>query len=119
VKFLVIVNASPWGSSLATTALRFVRAALESGHEVPMVFFRDDGIYNAMPGAMADDGLPAPQEQWRVVAREHAVDLALCSAAAARRLPEATAARLPEPFRVTGLAEMVGVLGSASRVVSF
>ena len=62
MKILVIVNESPWGSSLASTALRFVHAACAAGHEVPAVFFHNDGVYNALEGEVSDGGLISPSQ---------------------------------------------------------
>lgn len=116
---LVIVNASPWGTSLPGAAYRFVTAALDLEQRVPAVFFHDDGVYNAVAGRMADDGLPAPQAQWAALARDNGIDLLLCSAAAARRMPEALAADLEKPFREAGLAEMLELMDGCDRVVTF
>ncbi len=48
VKILVIVNVSPWGGSLAVTALRLVRAMLGQGFEIAAVYFRGR---RRLPGA--------------------------------------------------------------------
>lgn len=115
----VIVNESPWGSSLASTALRFVAAAPDAGHRVSGVFFHDDGVYNALPGRLSDDGLESPQSQWCELAGNQGFELLLCSAAAARRLPFNSKALWSDQFVETGLAQMWFRAGSCDRVVSF
>lgn len=119
MKLFVIVNESPWGSSLASSALRFVSAVVKSGNQVPAVFFHNDGVYNALPGRLSDDGMASPVTQWCQLANEHSIDMLLCSAAAARRFPADFAKILPTPFTEAGLAQMWVRAGLCDRVVSF
>ena len=120
----VIVNESPWGSSLAGTAQRFVEAALQNGCSIPAVFFQNDGVYNALPGLAADDGLPSPFEGWIRLSDDHGVQLLLCSAAIARRLDRQArnAIAVDEPggsFHEAGLARMWDLAADCDRVVTF
>lgn len=119
MNILLIVNASPWGSTLASTALRFARAALASGDGVPAVYFQGDGVYNALPGRVTDPGASNLAEGWAALAREHGVDLMLCSSAAARRWNREVAEAASGTFREAGLAELVGAMEDCPRVVSF
>jgi tRNA 2-thiouridine synthesizing protein D len=118
MRILVIVSSSPWGCARPSAALRFVRAALAGGERVPAVFFHDDGVYNALPGTLSDDGLASPQAGWRSLAAEFGLDLLLCPAAAGRRLPESASGDLA-PFREEGLARLVELLYESDRVVRF
>lgn len=118
MRILVIVSSSPWGSSRASTALRFVRAVVAGGEQVTAVFFHDDGVYNALPGGLSDDGLASPQADWRSLAEDHGVDLLLCPAAAGRRL-RGDALGNAVPFRQEGLARMLELLFASDRVVRF
>ena len=111
---LVIVNAAPWGSSLALTAQRLVGALLAGGARVPAVFFREEGVYQAQPGRAHDAGTPAIDAEWRRLAQAHGVELLLCSTASQRRLPGA-----PEGFREAGLVEVLERAAACDRVVSF
>ena len=88
MKILVIVNESPWGGSLGVTALRLACALTEAGEELSAVFFREDGVYHALPGRAADSGTPCLAGAWLTLAQEHAVPLLLCSSDAQRRLEE-------------------------------
>lgn len=119
MKIFVIVNESPWGSSLASTALRFVGSVPGTGNHVSAVFFHGDGVYNALPGRLSDDGLDSPQGRWCKLASEQGFDLLLCSAAAVRRLPASSGASWPAPFIEAGLAQMWDRAGLADRVVTF
>ncbi len=115
VKILVIVNVSPWGGSLGVTAWRLVRAMLAGGLEVAAVFFRDDGVYQAVPGRADDAGTPALHACWLELQRECGVPLLVCSSAAQRRL----AAPPAGGFREAGLAEILELTLACDRVVTF
>ena len=115
MKVLVIVNASPWGGSLGVTAWRLVRAMMAGGLKVAAIFFRDEGVYQALPGRAVDGGTPGLHEGWLALHREQGIPLLLCSSAAQRRLPEAPA----EGFRETGLAEVLELTLACDRVVTF
>ncbi|NIM70135.1 MAG: hypothetical protein GTN86_05250 [Xanthomonadales bacterium] len=116
---LVVVNASPWGSSSAAAAFRFTHAAVEAGQQVVAVFFHGDGVYHALPGGMADDGLPDVHHQWRGLAQAHGFELLVCPAASARRGAPAVQQALAPPFRLAGLVELFSRVGSSDRVVGF
>lgn len=115
MKILVIVNESPWGGSLGLTALRMVRTLLGAGEEITAVFFREEGVYQALPGRAVDSGTPCLATAWRTLAREDGVPMLLCSSAAQRRLQNPPAG----PFREAGLAEVMELLNSSDRVVTF
>jgi len=115
VKILVIVNASPWGGSLAVTALRLVRAMLDHGFAIPAVYFRGEAAYQALEGRVVDDGTPPLREAWLELRRKHDVPLLLCSSASQRRLPTPP----PDGFREAGLAEVLESMRCCDRVVSF
>ena len=114
MKVLVIVNASPWGGSLGVTAWRLVRAMLAEGLEVTAVFFRDEGVYHAVPGRADDAGTPGLHAGWLAL-QQRGIPLLLCSSAAQRRL----AAPPAGGFRETGLAEVLERMLACDRVVTF
>jgi tRNA 2-thiouridine synthesizing protein D len=115
VKVLVIVNQSPWGGSLGVTAWRLVRALLAGGQEIAAVYFREEGIYQAIPGRAVDGGAADLQAGWLALHREQGVPLLICSSAAQRRLPGPPV----EGFRETGLAEVLELTLACDRVVTF
>ena len=115
VKILLVVNDSPWGSTLAATALRVAQAILQAGHDLQAVFFREEGVYNAISGTLADGGLPEAAQAWSDVAEQAGTALLLCQSSVQRRL-ETTPG---EPFRETGLVAFLDQLESCDRVVTF
>ena len=90
VKVLVIVNESPWGGSLAVTALRLARAMPGQGLDIAAVYFRNEGVYQALAGRAQDSGTPCLRDGWLELSRQHGAPLLLCSSAAQRRLPGRT-----------------------------
>lgn len=119
VKVLVIVNSSPWGGGLGATGLRLVRAMLQqdraSGLRVAAVFFREEGVYQAIAARVCDNGTPALRDAWLELARQHSLPLLLCSAAAQRRLEACPRGG----FREAGLAEVLDLMDGCDRVVTF
>lgn len=114
MKILVIVNRSPWGSSLGVTALRLVGAMPAGGLEVAAVYFRGDGVYQSQAGRAGDAGTPDLLNGWRTLAEQCGFPLLLCRSAAQRRLPGPAA----EGFREAGLAEVLELMGVCDRVFS-
>ena len=115
MKILVIVNESPWGGSLAVTALRLARVMLDQGLRLAAVYFRNEGVYQALAGRAHDAGTPCLHDAWLELSRTNGVPLLLCSSAAQRRLQTAPA----EGFREAGLAEVLELMRACDRVVSF
>lgn len=117
MNIIVMVNSSPWGSSLSATALRFVEAASDAGQQVIAVYFRGDGVYNLIEGNMSDDSMPSMKTAWTQLARQHGIELLLCSADTARRLP----ARAVQDTGTTqaGLAHWWQLAAECDRMVSF
>ena len=115
MKFLVIVNESPWASGLALCASRFVRAATASGHGITAVFFREDGVYNAVPGELTDTGTPDLVKTWAELASAAGTRLLLCRSSRLRRLEN----KPTGGFEESGLTEMFELLLHSDRVVSF
>ena len=115
MKILIIVNESPWGSSLGVTALRLTRAMAARDEQISAVFFREDGVYHALPGRAVDNGTPGLADAWQMLAGQGGFPLLLCSSAAQRRFRQA-----PEgTFREAGLAEMMELMAGSDRVVTF
>jgi sulfur relay protein TusD/DsrE len=115
MKILLIVNNSPWGSTLGLTALRFARAAITEGMSLSAVFFREDGVYHALSGRATDAGTPELSNAWCALAQQSSAELLLCSASSQRRLAEAPGSG----FREAGLAEMLELMTVSDRVVTF
>lgn len=115
MKILLIVNYSPWGSTLGITALRFARAAIAEDMHVSAVFFREDGVFHALSARSTDAGTPATIEAWTEFRKNTGARLLVCSSSSQRRLEVAPA----DPFREAGLAELMELMAASDRVVTF
>lgn len=113
---MIIVNESPWQTALAACALRFARACESAGLQIVAVFFREDGVYTALAGTVADAGTPELSAAWRELAALSGARLLLCSASSQRRLP---AGSETPGFQQTGLADMLELMQQSDRVISF
>ena len=114
MKILVIVNHSPWGSSLGMAALRLVVAMPQAGLEVAAVYFRGEGVYQSLAGRAGDAATPALHARWVELAESQRFSLLLCRSAAQRRLSD----RPPAHFREAGLAEVLELANSCDRVLT-
>jgi sulfur relay protein TusD/DsrE len=115
VKILIIVNESPWGSTLGVTGLRLVRAMLAGKAQIAAVYFRGDGVYHAQPGRVVDSGTPCLCDEWQSLAGAAGFPLLVCSSAAQRRMQEPPGGL----FREAGLVELMEIMASSDRVVTF
>ncbi len=115
VNCLIIVNDGPWSSGRALSAWRFARAAATVGLQTPVVFFREDGVYNALPGRVADAGTPNLAAAWRTLAETTGTRLLVCRTSLDRRSEAGPVA----PFEVSGLTILFEHLLECDRTVSF
>lgn len=105
MKIGILVNEGPFTHQASDTAYRFAKAAIEKGHEIPRVFFYNDGVYNA-------NKLSEPQTDdrnlvalWAELGKANGIDLVVCIAAALRRgIKEEV---LQDGFRISGLGQLV------------
>jgi tRNA 2-thiouridine synthesizing protein D len=105
MKIGILVNEGPFTHQASDSAYRFAEAALENGHEVPRVFFYNDGVFNS-------NRLSEPQSDdrnlvdlWSKLGQKHNIDLVVCIAAALRRgIKEEV---LKDGFRISGLGQLV------------
>lgn len=124
----LLVLGAPYSSQSATTALRFVSAALESGHSIYRVFFYHDAVNSA------NQLITPPQDEinipqcWQQLAQSHQIDLVVCVASALRRgVIDATEAEryekpahnLDKPFDISGLGQLVDASLVSDRLVTF
>ena len=116
MKYTVMVNEGPYQHQAADSAIQFVRAALEKGHEVFRVFFYHDGVNNGTRLSVPPADDRQLQKEWSELAKEHDLDLVICIAAAQRRgLMDADEAKrqgldadnIIDGFRISGLGQLV------------
>ena len=116
MKYTVMINEGPYQHQSADSAIQFIRAALEKGHEIFRVFFYHDGVNNGTRLSVPPADDRQLQKEWSVLAKEHDLDLVICIAAAQRRgLMDADEAKrqgldadnIIEGFRISGLGQLV------------
>jgi tRNA 2-thiouridine synthesizing protein D len=113
LKLGILINEGPYQHQASDTALQYVKAAIEKGHEIYRVFFYNDGVNNATRLATP------PQDD---------IDLVVCVAAAQRRgiLDKGEAERngkdsdnIEEGFRISGLGQLVEAGIQSDRLITF
>ncbi|CAA6821191.1 MAG: tRNA 5-methylaminomethyl-2-thiouridine synthase TusD [uncultured Thiotrichaceae bacterium] len=128
MKFTILVNEGPYQHQSSDSALQFIRAALEKGHEIFRVFFYHDGVNNGTRLAVPPKDDRLIQNEWSALAEEHGVDLVICIAAAQRRgLMDADEAKrqgldannIAPGFRISGLGQLIDGNIEADRTVVF
>lgn len=128
MKLALAVHGAPYSSQSAATALRFARAALAAGHEIPRVFFYHDGIHTGSSLAVPPQDEPSPLPGWVELAERHDVELAVCIAAALKRgLVNAEEAdryelggrNLHPAFAIVGLGQLIEAIGTTDRFITF
>jgi tRNA 2-thiouridine synthesizing protein D len=128
MKYTVMINEGPYQHQSADTALQFVRAALEKGHEIYRVFFYHDGVNNGTRLSVPPKDDRLLQQEWSDLAKKHELDLVICIAAAQRRgLMDADEAKrqgldadnIIEGFRISGLGQLIEGGIQSDRTVVF
>jgi len=128
VKFAVVVNEGPYTHQASDSALNFVRAALEKGHEIFRVFFYHDGVNNGTRYTVPPQDDRNLQRLWSEIGLTKNVDLVVCIAAAQRRgILDANEAKrqgkdgdnIAPGFRISGLGQLIEAGIQADRLVVF
>ena len=128
MKFGIVVNEGPYTHQASDTAYNFVKAALDTGHEVSRVFFYHDGVNVGTRLAIPPQDDRQIQAQWSALAKDHELDLVICIAAAQRRgLLDANEAKrqgkdadnIAEGFRISGLGQLIEMGIEADRTITF
>ncbi len=128
MKLAVVINGSPTASQAASTALRYVEAALALGHQVPRVFFYGESVHTANALTTPPQDESNLTRRWQSLAKQHQIELIVCIAAAVRRgvLDNREAGRyaqaagnLADGFELSGLGQLVDATLNADRVITF
>lgn len=128
MKYTILVNEGPYQHQSSDSALQFIRAALEKGHEIFRVFFYHDGVNNGTRLAVPPKDDRLIQNEWSALAEEHGLDLVICIAAAQRRgLMDADEAKrqgldadnIAPGFRISGLGQLIEGGIEADRTIVF
>ena len=116
MKYTIMVNEGPYQHQSADSALKFIHAALDKGHEIFRVFFYHDGVNNGTRLSVPPKDDRLLQKSWSELAEQHGIDLVICIAAAQRRgLMDADEAKrqgldadnIAPGFRISGLGQLI------------
>ena len=128
MKYVIQVNEGPYNHEASTSALNFVRAALDAGHEVFRVFFYHDGVNNGTRHTTPPQDDLNIVNTWSDLASKHELDLVVCVAAAQRRgiVDEGEQSRngkdgnnIAPGFRISGLGQLIEGCVQADRLMVF
>jgi tRNA 2-thiouridine synthesizing protein D len=128
VRIAVVINEGPYTHQASDSALQFVRAALDKGHEIFRVFFYHDGVNNGTRLTVPPQDDRNLQRAWSELALTKNLDLVVCIAAAQRRgvLDAKEAKRqgkdgdnIAPGFRISGLGQLIEAGIQADRLVTF
>ena len=128
MKFGIQINEGPYHHEASTTALNFVKAAIESGHEIFRVFFYHDGVNNGTRYTTPPQDDRNIVNAWSELAEQHNLDLVICVAAAQRRgiVDEGEQERngkdgnnIAAGFRISGLGQLIEAGIQSERLVVF
>jgi len=128
MKLSIQINEGPYTHETSTTALNFVRAAVEAGHEIFRIFFYHDGVNNGTRYTTPPQDDRNIVATWSELAEKHGLDLVVCVAAAQRRgiVDEGEQQRngldgnnIAPGFRISGLGQLIEAGIEADRLVVF
>ncbi len=128
MKFGIQVNEGPYTHEASVSALNFVKAALDAGHEVFRVFFYHDGVNNGTRLTTPPQDDINIVQSWSELAEKHNIDLVVCVAAAQRRgiVDEGEQERngkdannIAPGFRISGLGQLIEAGIQCDRLVVF
>lgn len=128
MKFSLLVTAAPCNSEAPATALRFAKAALESGHSIYRIFFFRDGIHNASTFSVSPQDENNISAAWQHFCGEQQLDAVICVSAAIKRgvLDAAesqrwqrSGANAAQQMSIGGLGLLTEAIIHSDRVVTF
>ena len=115
MKILIIVNCSPWRTTLGVTALRMAYAMVAEGICISAVFFREEGVYQTTPSAATDAGTPALWKAWPEFAKFADTELLVCRSSTIRCLDGSP----DDAFGEAGLARLRELMADSDKVVTW
>lgn len=123
MKFTLLITAPAFGSQGAHSAYHFCKAALAKGQTITEIFFYGEGVSNANQFTH----LPTDEinliSLWQNLAKQHAIKLYVCVAAAQRRgileQPDKEKTNLAEYFIMTGLGQLIEAVNTSDRFITF
>ena len=128
MKISIQVSEGPYNHEASVTAINYVKAAVEAGHDIFRVFFYHDGVNNGTNYATPPQDDMNIQKTWSELAAAHDIDLVVCVAAAQRRgiVDEGEMTRnkkdgmnIMDGFRISGLGQLIEAGIESERLVVF
>lgn len=128
MNFTLVVNAAPYSSEAAHTALRFARALLRADHDIYRVFFFGDGVQNTNRFAVTQQDEENVQQAWENLIRDNQIDSVVCVTSALKRgILDSTEAQRHEingssilpSSSIAGLGQLVDATAKSDRVINF
>lgn len=128
MKFSLLVLAAPHSRQASMSALKFAKAALESGNEVYRVFFYQDGIHNGSELQSPPQDEVNFHQEWQQLSQQHNIDLVVCIAAALKRgvvdqaeaeRYEKPASNISAPFELSGLGQLLEAQIQSDQLITF
>ena len=128
MKLSIQINEGPYNHEASNSALNFVRAALEAGHEIFRVFFYHDGVNNGTRFTTPPQDDRNIIASWSELGKKHNIDLVVCVAAAQRRgiVDEGEQQRngkdgnnIAPGFRISGLGQLIEAGIQSERLLVF
>ncbi len=124
MKYVLLVTGPAYGTQQTASAYLFAEALLEAGHQLPMVFFHQEGVMHANAFIQ-----PASDEHhmsacWLALSEKHKINLNVCVAASLRRgiteaTPEIEGGNLHHGFQLAGLGALAQAVLTCDRLVQF
>lgn len=117
LNYTIVVTGPAYGTQQATLAYQTSQAILATGHQIGLIFFYQDGVYNANRFiSPANDDFNLLQA-WQLLAKQWQLSLEICHSAAARR--GITADNLADGFHLSSLTALSEALLTSDRVLQF
>ena len=128
MKISIQVSEGPYNHEASVTAINYVKAAVEAGHDIFRVFFYHDGVNNGTNFASPPQDDMNIQKTWSELAAAHDIDLVVCVAAAQRRgivdqgemeRNKKDGMNIMDGFRISGLGQLIEAGIESDRLVVF
>lgn len=128
MKISIQVSEGPYNHEASVTAINYVKAAIEAGHDIFRVFFYHDGVNNGTNFATPPQDDMNIQKTWSELAAAHDIDLVVCVAAAQRRgivdqgemeRNKKDGMNIMDGFRISGLGQLIEAGIESERLVVF
>jgi len=127
-QFSIIITRSPFKSGAHQSAIRFIQACYQSGHQIATVFFYGDATLVANKACLPFHQHPSLTQQWGKLSTQHGFTLQACVSAATLRGIVDKDERLNRPdfslniadnFNLVGLGELAQISQQTDKIIEF